>query len=88
MSHYKVSIKIAIEPTEDKLSPEGQAQKVSDGHFQLVLENTEGLDIDGLEQGLLSTNYPALRDALAQHLESELKKKPAKRKASSRSVQS
>lgn len=76
MSHYKVSIKIDIEPTEDKLSAEGKAQKVSDGHFQLVLEGKDGLDIDGMEQGLLRTNYPALRDALAQHLESEVKKKP------------
>lgn len=84
MSHYKVSIKIDIEPTEEKLSPEGKAQKVSEGHFQLVLENNEGLDIDGLEQGLLRTNYPALRDALAQHLESEVKKKPSTRSKRSR----
>ena len=41
-----------------------------------MLEGKEGLDIDGMEQGLLRTNYPALRDALAQHLESEVKKKP------------
>jgi len=40
----------------------------------LVLDGAKSLDIDALESGLLSTSYPAIRQALASHLTGEGKK--------------
>ena len=75
MSNVEVSIQIHIKPTEAVIQ-EGMPRKVDDGYFQLILDGNASCDIDALEDGLLRTNYPALRDALAQHLEAESKKKP------------
>ena len=50
------------------------AEQTERGYFRLVLDEAAELDIDGLEDGMLRTCYPALRDALAQHLEQAIKK--------------
>jgi hypothetical protein len=50
------------------------AEQTERGCFRLVLDEAAELDSDGLEDGLLRTCYPALRDALAQHLEGAIKK--------------
>jgi hypothetical protein len=52
------------------------AEQTEKGCFRLVLDEAAELDIDALEDGLLRACYPALRDALAQHLEGAIKKKP------------
>jgi hypothetical protein len=78
MGDVEVSIKIEINPTEQHRPRSGEVERVDEGHFRLVLSDQDPLDIDGLEQGLLQTNYPALRDALAQHLEAAVKKKSRK----------
>jgi hypothetical protein len=45
-----------------------------------VLDEAAELDIDALlEDGVLRRCYPALRDALAQHLEGAIKKSPSSR---------
>ena len=53
------------------------AEQTERGCFGLVLDEAAELDSDGLEDGLLRTCYPALRDALAQHLEGAIKKSPS-----------
>lgn len=78
MGDIEVSIKIEIKPTAKHPTPAGEVERVDEGHFRLVLSDQDPLDINALEQGLLQTNYPALRDALAQHLEAAVKKKSRK----------
>ena len=76
MANIEVSIKIDMKPTDAGRSPDKMAEQTERGCFRLVLDEAAELDIDALEDGLLRTCYPALRDALAQHLEQAIKKKP------------
>ena len=66
MSNYNINIKIAISKTEDNIT-EG-SKKLSDGSFGMVISGDHGQSIDQCEKAMLSTNYPAIRDALSQHL--------------------
>lgn len=74
MSNYNIEIKVEISKTENEIT-EGY-KKRSDGSFGMVISGEQGQSIDQCEQSLLSTNYPAIRDALAQHL-SQLSKEEA-----------
>ena len=76
MSNAEVTVQIHIKPTEAIVYETGSPRKVDDGCFQLILDGNASCDINVLEDSLLRTNYPALRDALAHHLEAESKKKP------------
>ena len=76
MGNIEISIKINIAETKASVNSDHLAEQMGDGHFRLILDDSSVLDINALEKGLLRTNYPALRDALAKHLESEIKKKP------------
>ena len=75
MGDVEISIKIEINPTEQHRPRSGEVERVDEGHFRLVLSDQDPLDIEALEQGRLRTNYPALREALAQPLEAAVKKK-------------
>jgi hypothetical protein len=74
-ANIQVSIKVEFKPID---SPPtilgGGATRTGQGQFEIVLDGEKSLDIDALEDGLLRANYPALRDALAVHLEQEVKK--------------
>ena len=74
MSNIEISIKINISETNACVKGDHSAEQMGDGYFRLILDDSSALDINALEKGLLKTNYPALRDALAKHLESEIKK--------------
>lgn len=52
----------------------GEAVQTGEGCFQLVLDAEKSLDIDALEDALLRTSFPALRNALSTQLEQEVKK--------------
>jgi hypothetical protein len=77
MANIEVSIKIDIKPADAERSPDKTAEQTDRGYFRLVLDEAAELDIDVLEDGMLRTCYPALRDALAQHLEEAIKKSPS-----------
>ena len=69
-SNIEVSIQIKMRPTQSlPTRPKTAANQVGQGHFQIVLEGEKSLDIDALEDGLLRAGFPALREALATHLE-------------------
>jgi hypothetical protein len=73
--NIEVSINIQIKRTDAPPTPaEGEAVQNREGCFHLVLDAEKSLDIDALEDGLLRTSFPALRSALATHLEEEVKK--------------
>ena len=65
MNNVEVTVQIHIKPTEAIACEADTPRKVDDGCFQLILDGNASCDIDALENSLLRTNYPALRDALA-----------------------
>ncbi len=77
MANIEVSVKIDMNPTDAGRSPDKMAEQSERGYFRLVLDEAAELDIDALEDGVLRRCYPALRDALAQHLERAIKKSPS-----------
>lgn len=76
-SNYKIKVNIEIVECDDDMQPE--PQKLQDGHFELVIEEQLGCNIDKCEQALLQANYPALRSALSAHLTEISKKKVLER---------
>ena len=43
-------------------------KRLSDDSFEMVISDELGQSIDQYEKALLTTNFPAIRDALSQHL--------------------
>ena len=75
--NLEVSIRIEMNETDSPLSGNAdEVEAISPGQFRLVLDGAKSLDIDAIENGLLRTSYPAIRNALATHLASEVKKMP------------
>ena len=66
-SNYKVKIQIEIVECEDDV--DGAHIRLGIGAYQHVISAEQGSSIDDCEQVLLQTNYAALRDAFAHHLE-------------------
>jgi hypothetical protein len=72
MGNYKIKVNIEIVECEEAV--EQVPQRVDDGVFEFNIAADAAESIDACEQALLSTNYPALRSALAHHLETLSKK--------------
>jgi hypothetical protein len=72
-------IRIKVEIIEcDGVAPElATPQRLGAGEFELNIDEAVAGSIDECEQALLATNYPALRDALSQHLGAWSKKRPS-----------
>jgi hypothetical protein len=77
MSNYK--IKVNVEFVECDESNEGAAIEQGDGSFSMTIKEKDAISIDHSEKALLSTAYPAIRKALADHLENVSKKKSLKK---------
>jgi hypothetical protein len=76
MSNYKIKVNIEIVECNDQT---GNASEQDDGSFTMTIDEKDAISIDNSEKALLSTAYPAMRKALAEHLENVSKKKPLKR---------
>lgn len=72
MGNYKLKVNIEIVESDEEIST--SPQEVGNGIFEWNISGEAAESIDACEQALLSTNYPALRSALAHHLESVSKK--------------
>lgn len=71
-----VRIRIEMVDCDEPVSDEHDGpEALGNGEFQLVLSGDKELDIDGLEQGLLRTSYPAIRQVLSDHMSEVLKKR-------------
>jgi hypothetical protein len=66
MPNYEIKIKIDIKKTDKKQSD--SINKVPDGSFGIVIPHDVAENIDQSEKALLAVNYPAIRNALSQHL--------------------
>lgn len=80
MRNYKIKVNIEIVESDEAISPSPEA--IETGVFEFNISPEAAESIDACEQALLSTNYPALRSALAHHLEtlSQKKRKPSQTK--------
>lgn len=79
MNKVEITIKVDIKPIETELSSTDTPEYASDGCFRLIVDGESSMDIDVLENGLLQTSYPALRDALSHYFSLQSKKKAIKK---------
>ena len=83
MSNFKV--KVHVEIVESEESNEKELEQQADGSFTMVINEKDAISIDNSERALLKTTYPAIRKALAMHLENLSKKKALKKPRSKKS---
>ncbi len=75
----KIRIKIELVETDDSI--QNDPLKGSDGFFSLVVDEAQAISIDQIEKSVLTANWPAIRDAIGQHLTEVSKKKLKKKKS-------
>ena len=78
---YRVRTQIVVEEIDGddaQSEPDGEVHRVGDGEFEMMLSENDACSIDKSEQAVLGTCWPAMRDALSQHL-SEISKKSRRR---------
>jgi hypothetical protein len=78
---YRVRTQVLIEEVdEDAAAWESEeVRQGSDGSFETMLLDADAASIDRSEQAILRTSWPAIREALSQHLTAVSKKKPVAR---------
>jgi hypothetical protein len=77
MSNYKIKVNIEIVESDDPKVKDAEEQ--NDGSFTMTINEKDAISIDNSEKALLSTAYPAIRKALAEHLENVSEKKALKK---------
>ena len=70
--NYKIRVKVEIVECEEPVI--ACPKQVNNGSFEFNINPEQAESIDDCEQALLKTNYPAIRAALSQHLETISKK--------------
>lgn len=77
MGNYKIKVNVDIVECDDQ--NEKAPEEQNDGSFTMTINDKDAISIDNSERALLSTAYPAIRKALAEHLENVSKKKALKK---------
>jgi hypothetical protein len=74
---YRIRTQVVVEEVEGE-DGEGthEVHRRADGSFEMMLSDDDATSIDKSEQAILRTCWPAMRDALSQHLTAVSKKKP------------
>ena len=75
MSKMMIEISIKFREAEESVTGSANTVRNDEGLFSIILDGQSKFDIDGLENALLRTCYPAMRDALSKHLEQASKNK-------------
>jgi bifunctional N-acetylglucosamine-1-phosphate-uridyltransferase/glucosamine-1-phosphate-acetyltransferase GlmU-like protein len=83
MSNYKIKVNVEIVECNGQYGKAAKEQ--DDGSFTMIIDEKDAISIDNSERALLSTAYPAIRKALAEHLEKVSKKKSLKKPRSKKS---
>jgi hypothetical protein len=73
MSKYKINVTVNFIECDEEI--DDSPIELEDGSYQFTIDKDTGENIDGSEIAVLKTAYPAIREALAQHLEAISKKK-------------
>ena len=82
MTNYKIKVRVEIVECDEPAQT--RPVQSADGPFELNITPAQACSIDDCEQALLQANYPAIREAIAQHLSELSKKKRSKKAAPSR----
>jgi hypothetical protein len=75
MKGTRIKIKVEFEEYEVASESVTEPIQIEDGSFVVEMPEALEADIDECEQALLRANFPALRDAISQHMERASKKK-------------
>lgn len=81
MSKYKINVTVNL--VECDAETDDTPIELDDGSYQLTITEQASESIDDCEKALLKTAFPAIRHAIAQHMESLSKKNSALRRGSS-----
>jgi len=76
---YRVRTQVVVEEVEGDVGEDAEVRRGADGSFELMLSADDATSIDKSEQAILATCWPAMRNALADHLQAVSKKRPKKR---------
>ncbi len=74
MSKYKINVTVNL--VECDAETDDTLMELEDGSYQLTINENAGESKDDCEAAVLKTAFPAIRKALARHLESVSKKNP------------
>ena len=74
MRNMKIEVSIKFSESEEAVTGRVINDRNDEGVFSLILDRQAEFDIDGLENALLRTSFPAMRDAISKHLEGASKK--------------
>jgi hypothetical protein len=74
--NLKLRIKVEFVETEEDPSVDRHPEEQYDGSFSLVLPEADELNISALDRAALDVSFPALREALSEHLAHAGKKTP------------
>lgn len=66
--HSALRIKVEIIETEAEPASDRRPHEQTDGAFSLVLPEADELHISALDRAALEVSFPALREALSQHV--------------------
>lgn len=73
MGKYKINVAVNLVECDDETND--NLIELDDGSYQLTINENAGESIDDCETAILKTAFPAIRQALARHLERVSKKK-------------
>jgi hypothetical protein len=76
MSKYKINVTVNLIECDEEIND--SPIELEDGSYQFTIDKNVGESIDGSEIAVLNTAYPAIREALAQHLEAGATQKRCK----------
>ena len=74
---YRIRTQVVIEEVEGEDAQRiDEVMQYEDGSFEMMISDADATSIDKSEQAILRTCWPAMREALSQHLTAVSKKKP------------
>jgi hypothetical protein len=71
----KCKINVTVNLVECEGEADNRPIELEDGSYQYTINENAGESIDECEMAVLNTAYPAIRDAIARHMEKVSKKK-------------
>lgn len=74
MSKYKINVTVNLSKCDDEKANDRPIE-LDDGSYQFIMNEDAGESIDDCEIAVLKTAFPAIREAIARHLEDLSKKK-------------
>lgn len=76
---YRIRTQVVIEEVDVDDEAGEKVRVHATGSSEVMLSDADATSIDKSEQAILRTSWPAMREALSQHLGAISKKKPTKR---------